>query len=395
MQPRSKNRILYLHEEPPADGLGCGIVIKRHLIRLQDSGFEIRVAHNERFNSDGTIPTEWLVPPLPHRRWWWPPCRSTTSSMYDLRLNLLRRELQNRLKNWRPDLLVTQLYRRYPLLASHCAKAWQAPMGVFVFDEREVWESDPSERAVLRNESATVLNSASHTWFVSGQMRDAYRDVLEQTSLEQTSLLRPVPSAFESRFADWNTTSQSRTTIAYAGSLHGFHIPALEAVANALHAVHGELLVICEQGNTTLRKLQSRHENVRHHGFLHQEALIPFLKKNATAALVAYAFESGAQPWSRCSFPSKFLEFAQTGLPVLLLTPPDTALHAWAKENKWQGLFEDPGDELIAKYIAELTKRERWSLLAKQTQDAASGEFNPDTIHSQFEKELENQLIHS
>jgi hypothetical protein len=335
------------------------------------------------------IAATWRCIVLPRRRWWWPPCRTTLTPLHAIRLRLMRREVSRALGGECPDVILTQLYLRFPLLAAHCSAAWNVPLGVFVFDEREVWEENLRERARLALESSVVLQAARRVWAVSEEMRDAYINQAGSGGAAKFSVLRPIPQGGVEKGATWNERFARRPVIAYAGSLHDFHLPSLRTVAGALASLNGELLVICDETNAALRALRRECSNVRQQDFLPQDELVPFLAREASAALVAYAFDPEAQPWSRCSFPSKFLEFVHSGLPVLLLVPRDTAIHNWAMANGWDGLIDGMDVEAVSVYVKRLTAVDGWCALANQSGAIAGGEFDPARIQKQFEREVE------
>lgn len=381
-------RILYIHEEPPADGLGCEIVVKRHLLRLQDSGWEAAAVHSAAFGKNVTFPAGWRRVALPGRRSWWPPAGRPLSPLHNLRLNLLRRAVETGLKDWRPDIVLTQLYRRYPLLAAHCAARWKAPLGVFAFDQREVWEEDELERAQLTRESRHILRSADRVWAVSEEMRAHYAELAGPGSEAKFTVLPPLPQGISASPAEWKPNFGTRPVMAYAGSLHEFHLPAMRLTAKALAAVNGELLLVSREDNPALNTLRREFGNVRFQPFLPQEELVPFLAANASALLVAYSFDLEAQPWARLSFPSKLIEFVHTGLPVLLIAPLGTALQNWANKVLWKGSIESSSPEATRALVERASTRQGWSEMAEQSRRTAGGAFNPVAVHERFHDDL-------
>jgi glycosyltransferase involved in cell wall biosynthesis len=383
------NTVLYIHEEPPQEGLGCPVIVRRHLLRLEEKGWKITVVAASQFMEGASIPPSWRCIIMPRRRWWWPPCRTTLGWAHRIRLFWETREIRRELKGSQPDLLLTQLHRRYPLLAAHLSHVWNVRLGLFIFDEREVWERDEKARRRLLAESKVVLRAADHIWTVSDELRDAYQAMTGAEISDRFTRLIPIPEGLPSASAQWNSDFANRPVVACAGSLHGFHLPLLRLVAKALDRMNGELLLVCDHGNEAYRTLIEECGNVRRHdAFQHNTDCVEFLMQNASALLVSYAFDLKLQPWARRSFPSKFVEFSHTGLPILLAAPEGSAIQSWARSNSWHGLIEKPDAEAALAYVRGLTQPARWRALADQSRRVAQGEFDPAKIQEQFEREL-------
>ena len=94
------------------------------------------------------------------------------------------------------------------------------------------------------------------------------------------------------------------------------------------------------------------------------------------------------QPWAATSFPSKMVEFAHLGLPVLLLAPPHAAASAWARGAGWTSHVETLEAGALEAEIAALATPDGWERRAVDARQAAAGPFDPDRIHAGLEDDL-------
>jgi hypothetical protein len=177
--------------------------------------------------------------------------------------------------------------------------------------------------------------------------------------------------------------------VVHSGAIQSTHRPVVLAVADALAPFGGKLILVEKHGNATVEACVRERENVEHVPFFrtNQEA-VEYVAGTATAAMHMYAFPPEVQGWATASFPSKLMEFTQTGVPMLLMSPPGTALHDWALANDWAGLCDDLSGDSLRRVLAPLCERDSWEAMAAQSRAVADDEFNPCRIQQQFEDEL-------
>lgn len=376
--------ILYIHEEPPAPAPGCPIVIFRHLTRLSAEGWNVVIAASEEHLRGAKVPAAWKVVRVPGRRFWWPPYKGILTPSHRVRLWCEGREIQRQLGDTRPDFLLTFLYRRYPLLAAHLKRRWNLPLGVFIYDEREVWIHDPAIRDQLLIESDHILKAADRAWTVSPEMAEIYQAKTSSKDPSKYTNLMPIPEGTQGAFAAWRPEFAQRPVVAHAGVLYDFHVPIFDLLAPALARLGGELLIICQPGTKAIEELKSRHANIRSREFMPSRECLEFLRREASCTLAIYAFDLATQPWARGSFPSKFVEHSHLGIPQMLIAPPGTAIHNWAVRNEWPLLVDELSPDRMHACLSQLTGEHSWTSLANRSRALAQGDFNAEMIHAGF-----------
>ncbi len=378
--------LLLVSSLPPSFGTGSPIILKRHLERLTGNGWRVSVAAPaQRLSSAEPYPPAWRVIPLSGRRWWWPPVRAEIPASVQLRLPLWQQECENALGNERPDAILTFLCDIHPLLAEHLSRQWQVPLGVIIHDHEALWASSAAEQLRMERWAQRVITQASRVWPVSQELGDCYGPA----ATGKVSVLPPIPAQTDVDRVPWQPHFQTHPVVAHAGRLHPFQYPNFFALAQALQTVNGTLLVVAPRDNPTLIALQATCPNVRHQEPFQENAeVIQFLAHNASSILVSYAFSHAEQPWAATSFPSKLIEFAQLGLPSLLLAPPGTATANWAKHHHWLSQIDSLDSAVLKNLVDRLTHRESWQAMAQQTQTVARQDFHPEVIQHQLETEL-------
>jgi hypothetical protein len=177
-------------------------------------------------------------------------------------------------------------------------------------------------------------------------------------------------------------------TVAFAGSLHIYHIEPLRALATALAHVQGQLLLVAQRDNPHLTKILLGLDNIEVQApFRTNPEVLEFLAQRATALIVPYSFDLVLAPNVVTSFPSKLVEFVHLGLPILIFSPPQTALGLWARERKWSLFWSEPNEANLVAMLKHLQNPAQWEKLAAETR-VAQAEFDPDHLHQRFEQDL-------
>jgi glycosyltransferase involved in cell wall biosynthesis len=378
-----RNQLLYIGDNPPNQGWGSPIVVRRHLERLCREEWQIRVA-SLRENCRGCeVPEEWDLVTVPRLRLLG---RLRVPGAYRLVQSFWRRRLCSLGK--RADCVLAFLDKDFSVVAGRVAKRLGVPLNVFVLDHRETWEKSPTYRQTMYEQTEALLLQAARVWFVSERLVHEYGEHIRLPAPEVRRVLRPIPAGGEAPSAVWSDQFARKPVVVHAGAIQTFHRPVVLALADALAEIGGSLVLVEKTDNPTAQACAVERENVTHVPFFptNREA-VEFVSK-ATAALHMYSFSDGVQGWATASFPSKLIEFSQTGIPVLLLSPPGTALHDWARECQWEGLCDELSAECLGSVLARLRTRDGWEQMARQSRQVASGEFCAERIQEQFEREL-------
>jgi hypothetical protein len=371
----------------PGWGTGTRIILKRHLEMLERKGWHISVIVPESYlKLTKDFPKTWNVVFLPFRRWWWLPYRQEVRALRNFRLSVFQYECEKTLKGNLPTAILTHLSGSiYVELASYLSKEWGVPLSVLCHDREEFFANSDLEFSSVKQKCESILMQAQQSWFVSPELEQSYN----LKSKKKTSVLLPIPEFHNRKFIEWQSKFSLNPVVAHAGWLYPSQFSNFYSLAMALQEINGSVLIVCPKDNPTLIKLLETCSNILHHDtFQTNSDVLNFLEDNATCILVSYSFIESEQPWASTSFPSKLVEFSHLGLPVIIMAPRNIAISNWAESHSWIGYIDYLGDQIIRETISNITKREKWLLMAKQTREVALNEFHPERIQRQFESEL-------
>ena len=230
-----------------------------------------------------------------------------------------------------------------------------------------------------------VCERAALLFAVSEEMRES---LAARFGAEKALVLPPIPAERTLPFAGWRDEHALCPVVAHVGALHPYHAPFLRRLAETLRRQNGRLLVLCPENNPVLQELRAGVRDLIHQPFFPDNAdALRFIAARASALTVMYPFGAEGAPLPT-GFPSRFIEFSQLGLPILLAAPEGNPIRAWARRHRWPAHF-DPDDTLaLQAHCAALGHKEGWESLASETRKAAEGEFDPDRIHRLFSERL-------
>jgi glycosyltransferase involved in cell wall biosynthesis len=105
----------------------------------------------------------------------------------------------------------------------------------------------------------------------------------------------------------------------------------------------------------------------------------------ADAFLIPMVFEAGMRQRMQTSFPSKLVEFAQFGKPLIVWGPSDCSAIDWAGNSiKALCVTEESTTALLDRIMSLFKNPQEQSRLAAEARKASESEFNPQRIQQQF-----------
>lgn len=375
---------------------GAGhFLLHRHVLRLKQEGWEavlLAVDRPEHRKSSFFLPSDFLrISVAAWDRWYWPRARRFLGFLGAIRRMLVQRELVRLGTRLKPDFVLHSLDVASGLYASRIAEALGVPLGVIVYDLREIWADDEDHRKRLWEDSRNLMSKAGHLWFVSQELLETYVARIPEIDRRKCSVLLPIPGAIDVRAEGWREEFANSTTVLFAGSLKSVETDVFRMVASAMRKSAGKLVIMTQERRwEKLRAgLKGFEENVEIEPILPTpEEGLPVIAKKATVVLVHYSFVQGAEELGMTSFPSKFIEYTHLGLPVLVAAPADTAVGRWAKEANWPLRLDSLDDDAMVSMLERLKDRAFWEQCVSRCREVAQGEFDPDAIHQRFSHEL-------
>lgn len=389
--PTARGHILFVSDSVPVDQIGSHIIFRRHLRRLVDQGWKLTVV--------STLPAVepecrfWRHVHIPMRQPWWPPVRRAVTSSVLLRAVLQARHVRKAVGRIDgPMIVIGNLWDELSPLARRLSVGFRCPLGIFAHDDEIHWNvaQKKGPPAYFAWKRRLVCGHADVVWSVSVLLA---RD-LKPAWPARVRILRPIPEGESSPVA-WREAFAAGLRVGYAGKTYGDFQKTLLRLAGLLAGDGGSLSVVTDPNNAKV--LHRSLPNLESRPFFPSAGeAARWLREQCSALLVAHplVMSSPGSPWEILfsSFPSKLPEYAQLGLPLILIGPPRSEFGHWAASRPDAPFFSDFSDPRLAAYLASLRTREGWETAAAWTRALARDEFDPARIHASFEADLASLL---
>ena len=378
--------LLYIGQNP-AQGTGSPVVILRHLRRFSSDGWEIRIVGDYGGDYSAFASFDWKVIPLISRRRWWPPYEDGIRLSRWVRIRLLAREIVNA-QETAPDVVLSYLASHTDFasaIAGHYARISGRPLHVLVHDDAACFSISEGRNGTLRRSQSATLVAAVAVWFVSEELASSYPSV----KLTKRRVLLPLPEA-RSGAAQWHR-GRATLRVYYSGHVWPEQVSLLEKCALAIASIGGNLVVIANR-NSQLQDAASRAPIELKPLFPTNDEALEHLRQNATASIVSYSEDVSVMPWSRTSFPSKLLEYANIGLPLALVAPVETAAQKWSRRIGFAPTFQPNELSNMCLWLGQLRNREAWRTASKASLSIIRGSADPDCIHAELDSAFRSHI---
>ena len=362
----------------PSYGTGSGIILKRHFDRLKSAGHTVTVITPEYQKYDAPlIDTADAYFEIPNRRWFWPPFRQSIGVLYAIRVRLIARYVMANVSFDNVTHILSTPMGMYSEVARRVSKRLRIPLVIIHHDQEEIWSASPSSVARSVHRTRLALIDARIVLSVTEELPKTYG-----CAPEKIRLLRPIPGATVCRKIAANPPSAD---VVYAGSIFQFHFDFLVRICAILSEFGAILYIICDNDNPIVKSLQIEARNVKIVPlFKTNDEAIEFVSQKRASFLVLYSEKIEIQPWSRTSFPSKFVDFCRSFVPILIFSPEDTAIFKWCQDRAWPTFSSKYDEASLRKILSAIADPVQWNVLAAKTAELASGEFCPDVIQKEL-----------
>lgn len=380
------NHVLYVSSSLPTPGMGSSVVVYRHLKQLSDWRVSI-LAPQQQLKSAYKLPEAWEIYSLPnskaHLQNGWKICMPGKAEQY-----LKQANFQRAFNNQLPDVILN-VFGKNSVLAYKIARRYNIPLAIILHDRWEIWVgNNVAERALLKlGMSRKILEYASVVWPVSRELGAFYN--IRNTG--KVKLLYPIPEGLNFPAPKW----KDEQTIVYAGSFRPYMRGYFQRIAAILKQLHIKLVIICKE-KARLSGDFNKFDNVTFKDpFPLNQDLLEYLSQTASALLIPGCFESNGKKSRELdfSFPSKLVEFAGLGLPLLIHAPANASVGKWAANIGWSGFTNSTDSDTLASFFQMLLNKENWMKMATESQKIARGLFNAELIQQQFSNELASCCI--
>ena len=356
---QKRTRILWFCWNLPYWGTQSGPVLYRHLLRLNESCELVCVFFG------GSVPPNYpfRVLQVPARAKFWPPHRDAIPGSRAIRDVLIRRYIERQLKIDERDKICLCLHTREHVVARMLSKKSRAPLYCIVHD---IWPDRSHD------EIAKTLRQTSHVFAVSGPLLVHCKSHGAQTG----EVLLPIGE----KIIDGNRSRPAvrPLVIGVAGSLHESHIEMAARIADKVIVLGPE--DVWKKQNPRVKFVPTITPNI---------SALKYLGEHCDALLIYTSFEPNSG-YNRFAFPSKLVDFSQTGLPLILCTPEELNLGQWAKRNAWALWVKDVNDEKQLELVKARLRDQKWrSSESSKVRQLALTQFDPEVMHQQLASKLQ------
>lgn len=381
-------------------GGGGHLCLKRHMCRLASVGFVTNLLtrqlaatrRNNQFCSQQDFDYTYTIPSY---RWFWPPTFYRLPFTLSIRRGLMKLEGMLIILRIKPHLLLLHFNCDRLATWTRWAALLRIPVGVIVYDLRELWPDSPDDLPNMEKDSRQVLEQADLVWFVTVELREEYRRRVPGLELGRCRILPPISGGHVFPQISWRPEFAEKTTVAFTGALKSSCHDVFVALMTGMRRSNGGLILAVQKHRlAAMSEDLAEWENVVSIRPLHPDPVmgLEWVARNSNCLLVHYSFEEGAEPLSKTSFPSKFQEYSHIGLPILVVAPAETPVGRWAVSRRWPLYLDTLDAEKILMVLQRLKTREFWELCAQRSRDVAAGEFSPDMVHRNFEADIRSLL---
>ena len=290
-----------------------------------------------------------------------------------------------------PTVVMTVAHQEACYAAMRYANKYQLPL-VTIF--HDWWPDIPPVhdpfRSIIERSFRRLYQESSLALCVSPGMKKSLGPH------ENAKVLLPIPAKV--KLLNDNSAKERRKPfrILYSGTLHDYQSMLMDALE--LLKDHSEIRLEVRGNSASWPEVFKKEMEER-------GLLLPYASreefeswlKTADAFLITQRFGEKHSHLMRTNFPSKLLEFAQLGKPLILWGPADASGPMWARGARGgsQAMVVDEENSNLLKLAVEklsVDTGER-NRLAKAAENAAAECFSPTHIQSQFIKHLNDLVV--
>ncbi len=342
----------------PMWGIQSGPVILRHLMRAT-AAWDVTCVH---FTGDPPADYPLKTLRIPDRKRGWLPVRTWLPGSYQLRLSQWVAYVRQALSLTPDDRILCCLDNRDHEVSRRLSQATGAKLVVLLHDH---WGTRLETRSV-----AKTLRQANRILTVS----DGLAELARRLGGRAVSTMLPIG---EDRLTiTARDPAEGPVTLGVAGTMDAGYIRAARMIADKVVCLSAPIPGFEDDCCVTFTPRFPRNRDA-----------LAFLAQTCDALAIYQTFEPA--PWLEYAFPSRLVDFAQTGLPIAMLAPEASNLGRWAQAHDWPLWLKDPTDlparDALRRALDDPAVR---ALTAERVDELSRGAFAPQAIHRQLEAAL-------
>lgn len=283
-----------------------------------------------------------------------------------------------------PDIILSVAHGLLYKTAYRVSKKTGTPLILLAQDWwPDFMEGDPMKQAKEEREFLSICRDSSATIAVSEGMFH------ELGSPQNTHVLYDIPSEGKTDFNIFPKRSGQRLNVIYAGNLSSYG-PMVEQAALACRA--SSMVQLEVYGRSPASWSEGREEEFRKEGVY--RGFVPPEEFLSTAAqydciLATMSFDPKLRRRMRTSFPSKIIESAQLGKPIVIWGPEDSSAVVWGRRTGAAMCVTNESPSTLRSELERLaTDKQLQNRLATACRLVAQQDFDSRKIRRGFMKIL-------
>lgn len=372
-----KKSLVFIYDSLPAEGISGRVVFLRHFLALKDWDIHIVIpeyALNQEIAD--RYPDNFFVHTFPLRKRYWPSFSWSLHLLVWYRNILWANEIKKLLKGINPTVVIGVLSSVFSIAASYYAKQLNLRFVVFIHDN---WLNGVEKnRKQIKKYATRVLNTAYQILPVTTDLVSYFNSSL----LKKTQVLLPVPCGHTGKVL-WREEMKSSVNYLHVGTVN-HHTPYIfDHLLNKVLADNDKLSVIYYD-HPILHPFQHYNNFNRIDFFDTSIGALEYAINNCSALILYYGLTLEENPYALDSFPSRFVEFSHTGLPIICIAPKESSFYKFLHKKEWPLLFtqSDLGDLVSTLNLLKLSYF--WRYYSNLTIALSQDEFSPEKIHNSF-----------
>jgi len=380
---KRREKLLFISGTLPKDGYGSHIIFLRHLIGLEEAGYDICVASRDRWleSKPNGMPNSWQTIKIPDRKAFWLPARASSKLSMSLRFRAQASHVLARIDRDTVKAILTNVWDHYCGVAAVAAKRLSVPLHVFVHDDPVSWATvNGSNANYVKWRSHFALSRADKIFSVSQRLSNA----LNCDRFPGHELIRPIPAKNDSRIR--SDPFSEKPVLGFMGKVYPGAEETLKHLADRLNLIGGTLVIVTDK---KFHALLNRPNIVVREPFETAFEAKNYLLSKVSALVVAYPKEIKSQDQTAIlvdNFPSKVLEYVEMGLPILLIAPQATEAYDFSRSEEL--LFAEPGnDAKLDQVLSAIAIRESYNR-AQNTIQTVQTKYSFESINERLVRSI-------
>lgn len=368
-------RVIFISNSiiPKKDAGGGSVIIYRHLKQLEQNGFKIIIV----FLGKGVNYIDGFQYIYVEKKWWYPFLRKRTPFFSAITMSLYLKVLLKKLDLiYKNDITLGLLGEIPNLLQLKIFNKKKVPFFLFYHDDtlfNRYWLLNPLGKRQIK----AILSKATFIFSVSQQMVN----LLRERKIAHTKVLYPIPESYNGAKKSIGH-HLNKLNFCYAGMALHIHFDILDNISQGLKNLNNDLY--CVTG--PLEGFQPKHADniIIKPRFDTVNNLFGFMLAEIDVNIIFYSFSLQHEPRMETSFPSKFVEYAQLGIPIVIIAPEFSSLGKWAINKNWLSYISSDKPADIEINLKKFHNADYWQKCQDQVLECAANEFNPCAIQKSF-----------